>query len=274
MVHCVLAILGEAGLSHVVFGLCTGQVRILEVDLILPIKNNQHLKVCSRYTKVKLSCLIVLKGDNFSSKTGICRSSSCSSDPGFLFLEQQDFAVGMQKAMPSLCFIRQFSRCSGLCLLLGILMAQWFTSHKAGISVLFCQPLGSIWGGWSGFTSMRHEKDYCMFLAKPEVCLKPDCPVCLFAGLEQTGEQYGWMLELATAGIVTIILFTFCKICGNFQVLQELTHEEKMRELRKDMAGAGMLCTDGSEIAVSQLVQPWTLDLQQPTRGSSSCNKC
>lgn len=61
-------------------------------------------------------------------------------------------------------------------------------------------------------------QDYCTFLAKPEVCLKPDCPVCLFAGLEQTGEQYGWMLELATAGIVTIILFTFCKICGNFQV--------------------------------------------------------
>ncbi|KAK2538433.1 hypothetical protein Q9233_002293 [Columba guinea] len=191
MVHCVLAILGEAGLSHVVFGLCTGQVRILEVDLILPIKSNHHLKVCSRYTKVKLSCLIVLKG---------------------FMMEEEKF--------------------------------------------------------W------EREKDYCTFLAKPEVCLKPDCPVCLFAGLEQTGEQYGWMLELATAGIVTIILFTFYKICGNFQVLQELTHEEKMRELRKDMAGAGMLCTDGSEIALSQLVQPWTLDLEQPTRGSSSCNKC
>lgn len=61
-------------------------------------------------------------------------------------------------------------------------------------------------------------QDCCTFLAKPEVCLKPDCPVCLFAGLEQTGEQYGWMLELATAEIAAIILFTFCNICGNFQV--------------------------------------------------------
>lgn len=38
--------------------------------------------------------------------------------------------------------------------------------------------------------------------------------------------------------------------------------------------GAGMLGPDGSEIALSQLVQPQTPDLLQLTRRSSSLNKC
>lgn len=38
MVHCPLAILGEAGLSHVGFGLCTGQVKVEERHVYFNIK--------------------------------------------------------------------------------------------------------------------------------------------------------------------------------------------------------------------------------------------
>lgn len=47
----------------------------------------------------------------------------------------------------------------------------------------------------------------CPFLAKAEDWLKQDCTVHAFAGLEQTGEQYGWMLELLTAGIATNLFY-------------------------------------------------------------------